>query len=417
VAISTPGPKSTQWPSWLAYGASAIFSLASAGTNLNFGWQKGTDIGSSLVWAAVSIAVSAVFALSWPALIRSIDAKQWTRAAMVGVALLVTGTYSISAALGSAMGGRTSAAIEEKDSTDKRAKLQTAYDTAKAELDTLATTKPTAEIQTQIESTRAELSKLAPARSVAELEALQRSATQRGCPTGSALRGPTRTSCPRYDVELARAWERQRLTNKIAELTKDTARAEQRRSEQREKAKASMDKATEQLASMHTPKVANSDAVALATYMQGLGIDIDAERVNKLLVLLAVLVVECGGGLSLAVGMALGEKAPSDQTVPTGTCHEGTVQSTEKPVVPGELAPTTTLQSPSRSARDRLLQMVGDAKGGLRATHQALGKALGISATRAGQLLKQLAADGAIRVRTSKTGSVITLAPKLVGAC
>ena len=33
----------------------------------------------------------------------------------------------------------------------------------------------------------------------------------------------------------------------------------------------------------------------LATYLQGLGIGINADRVNKLLVLLAVLVIECGG--------------------------------------------------------------------------------------------------------------------------
>ena len=52
-----------------------------------------------------------------------------------------------------------------------------------------------------------------------------------------------------------------------------------------------------------------------------------------------------------------------------------------------------------------------------RLERRALGEALGISATRAGQLLKGLAADGAIRVRAGKTGSVITLVPKLVGAC
>ena len=61
--------------------------------------------------------------------------------------------------------------------------------------------------------------------------------------------------------------------------------------------------------------------------------------------------------------------------------------------------------------------MVRDAQGVLRTGHRALGEALGISATRAGQLLRDLAADGAIRVRAGKTGSVITLVPKLVGAC
>src|SRR5947209_149708 len=83
------------------------------------------------------------------------------------------------------------------------------------------------------------------------------------------------------------------------------ARADQRRVEQREKAKAAMDKAAAELAMTGPAKIANSDAVALATYLQGLGIGMDADRVNKLLVLLAVLVIECGGGLSLAVGLSL----------------------------------------------------------------------------------------------------------------
>ena len=69
------------------------------------------------------------------------------------------------------------------------------------------------------------------------------------------------------------------------------------------------------------------------------------------------------------------------------------------------------MRSPSKSSRDRLLEMVRDAKGALRTGHRALGEALGISATRAGQLLRDLVADGAIRVRVGKTVSVITLVP------
>jgi len=51
--------------------------------------------------------------------------------------------------------------------------------------------------------------------------------------------------------------------------------------------------------------VANSDAVALAGYLSGLGVETTADRVNKLLVLLAVLVIECGGGLT--------KKSPADE--------------------------------------------------------------------------------------------------------
>jgi F0F1-type ATP synthase membrane subunit b/b' len=85
------------------------------------------------------VAVSIVFALSWPAVLISGDRKQWSRAAMAFVALLLTGTYSVSAALGSAMGGRASAAIEEQDTKARKAKAQAKWDAAKGELDQLNT--------------------------------------------------------------------------------------------------------------------------------------------------------------------------------------------------------------------------------------------------------------------------------------
>src|SRR5436190_23152055 len=98
-ATSMRGPT---WPARLSYMAAGLFTLASAGTNLIYGWSKGADTASSLVWAAVSLAVSAVFALSWPAILVSADQRRWSRAGMAFVALLLTGTYSVSAALGSA---------------------------------------------------------------------------------------------------------------------------------------------------------------------------------------------------------------------------------------------------------------------------------------------------------------------------
>lgn len=48
---------SGHWPSGLAYTAALIFTLASAGTNLVYGWQKGSDVPSSVIWATVSAAV------------------------------------------------------------------------------------------------------------------------------------------------------------------------------------------------------------------------------------------------------------------------------------------------------------------------------------------------------------------------
>jgi hypothetical protein len=256
-ATSTRGPT---WPARLSYIAAGLFTFASAGTNLIYGWSKGTDTASSLVWAAVSLAASAVFALSWPAVLISIDRRQWSRAAMAFVALLLTGTYSVSAALGSAMGGRANAAIEQQDKSDHRAKVQAAYDTA-----------------------RTELTSIKPARPVAELEALLATARPQCRIVVTLNRRDTVCSPPPSLVaELGRAKRRAELEIKI-------------------------ERAAGELVTTGPAKLANSDAVALATYLQGLGLNIDADRVNKLLVLLAVLVIECGGGLALAVGIALGD--------------------------------------------------------------------------------------------------------------
>src|SRR5262249_42137543 len=150
MTVHTPG--GSPWPARCAYAAAGLFSAASGVTNLLYGIAKGTDFGTSLVWGAVSVAVSIVFALSWPATIVCVDRQQWSRATMAFIALTLTGTFSVTAALGSAMGGRTSAAIEEQDAKDRKAKAQAKWDAAKAELDQLNAAKPGAELQSLIDA-------------------------------------------------------------------------------------------------------------------------------------------------------------------------------------------------------------------------------------------------------------------------
>jgi biotin operon repressor len=257
--MSIPIATASPWPARAAYFSAAIFSAASGITNLNYGWSKGSDPASSLVWAGVAGAVALVFALSWPATIKSLDAKRWSAAVIAIVALLLSGSYSITAALGSAAGGRTNAATAEAATTDARTKTQAAYDRAETEL-----------------------GKLAAARPVAEVEALLMGAQWWKPPKGcTADKVAQRVTCPAMEAELAR-------------------------SRQRDKLKAEMDHATGELAKMLPAKVANSDAKALARYLSAAGLDIAPDRLNDLLVLLAVLTIEAGGGLSLALGMALG---------------------------------------------------------------------------------------------------------------
>ena len=239
--------QSLNTPQALAFLAAILFTLSSGTLNVLYGLTKGSDALTSTVWCALAVATSIIFALSWPALIRSLETRRWSAAMMALVALLLAGAYSVSAALGSAAGGRANATIAETATTDARQKLQATYDLAKAELASLKPTKP-----------------------VAELEALKASWHQR-----MGKREPWF-----YDADLARAKRRAELEQKIERATAD-------------------------LAKITPARQANSDAKALARYLSAVGIDASPERLNDLLVVLAILLIEAGGGLSLAVGLSL----------------------------------------------------------------------------------------------------------------
>ena len=174
------------------------------------------------------------------------------------VALLLAGSYSVTAALGSAAGGRANAAATETATTDARTKAQAAYDAAKAEM-----------------------AKLPNARPVGELEALLASA---------------KPQC-RIVVTLNR---RDTVCGPPAALVAELGRAKRRA-----ELEAKIDGASAELASIQPARVANSDAKALARYLGALGLEVGTGRLNDLLVLLAVVMIEGGGGLSLAIGMAL----------------------------------------------------------------------------------------------------------------
>lgn len=144
--MSTITTTPSAWPARCAYISAAIFTAASGITNLTYGWQKGDLLATSVVWSGVAGAVAIVFALSWPALIRSLDQKRWGSALIAVMALILSGAYSVTAALGFAAGGRASAAATELAATDARTKAQAAYDSAKSELDTLSSSQPAFQI-------------------------------------------------------------------------------------------------------------------------------------------------------------------------------------------------------------------------------------------------------------------------------
>ncbi|KAB2919960.1 MAG: winged helix-turn-helix domain-containing protein [Hyphomicrobiaceae bacterium] len=364
--VPTGTPSS--WQERTCYAAAALFSLASGGTNFIYGWTKGTDTASSLVWASVSVGVSIIFALSWPAFIVSLDRRQWARALMVLVALVVTGIYSVSAALGSAMGGRANAAATETATTGARQKSQAAYDAAQAELGTLK-----------------------PSRSVAELEALVEAAKPQ-CRI-LVLTGSRTTVC-----------------TKPAALTAELGRAKRRA-----ELEARMATASAELAKTGPARIANSDAVALAAYLQGLGIDATADRINKLLVLLAVLVIECGGGLALAVGMALGQGQTGrrEETQGTQQVTQGTMGVPSGVTLVQQLPlPQAFPGAPQRfteTVEAALVRMLRERGGQIVAGQRTLGRTLGVSATHINRVLAKLSEAGVISLDATRRGSVVRL--------
>ena len=167
---------------------------------------------------------------------------------------------------------------KKRPTTGNRQRAQASYDAAKAELATLKPARPAAELQAIID---------------------------RNPEVGGRcafVNGSMRTVCPPHPLapELARSKRRVEL-------------------------EATAASASVQLASAPVSKVANADAKTLARYLQALGADIGAERLNDLLVLLTVALVEMGGGLSLALGLAFSgasasrpQRAASEASADTG---------------------------------------------------------------------------------------------------
>jgi hypothetical protein len=371
--MSTSIATASPWPARAAYFSAAIFTGASGSINVTYGWQKGGDLAGSLIWAAVAAAVAIVFALSWPALIRSLEARRWSAALVALVALVLAGSYSVTAALGSAAGGRANAATTETATADASKKAQEAYDAAKAELATLK-----------------------PARPVAELEAII--ARNPGAGGRCAfVNGSMRTVCPPHPLapELARAKRRAELEAKI----------------EREAVK---------LASTGPAKQANSDARTLARYLQALGLNTTAEHLNDLLVLLAVLMIEAGGGLSLALGMALGgspaarERPLSDKPDSPGRPAEVAAPGV-RPVCPAPPVivrePPTVTVRPSDDAPDGAVVGWLRVQGGRVVGVRRLADAIGRPRTTVSDQLRRLASQGRVSLTPGRRGLVIELAP------
>jgi hypothetical protein len=318
------------------------------------------------------------------------------------------------------MGGRTNAALEAKDAGDRKSRVQAAYDAAKAELDRLASSRPAPELQALLSAARQELASLQPSRSLAELDALlaaaRRDPRRYDC---AAVNGSLAIACPKLASERARAARRQALEAQIGSLTGEVAGAEKRLQETREAAREALQRASAELARSAPAKLANADAVALATFAQAVGLSLDVERVNRLLTLLAVLVIEMGGGLALAVGMALSEAGRGGQRANDSV---QTPKTAHEPPVNASVDAVDACAQLSRQARpgvqtaglERDIAFWLRAKGGrARTSMRRLASELGRSHAGVHIEVGRLVAAGVLTALPSARGTVLTLAGRL----
>jgi hypothetical protein len=209
-------------------------------------------------------------------------------------------------------------------------------------------------------------------------------------------------------------------------LAPEHGRAERR--EKLELALAALNQGEQSVSAAPIEVKADPAAEALATYLGLFGITVLPATLTEIMILVPVLALEIGsalavvlmraaamGGASLPLGMELawgtrGTEGSLPATLPATPAINalpavaGNVRSIEVGAQAGRLPSTA-----ANGARERLLVMLQGGQGVVRGCQAEIGRAVGVSRARVRQLLGDLAAAGMIRVRTSPTGTVISL--------
>ena len=194
--------------------------------------------------------------------------------------------------------------------------------------------------------------------------------------------------------------------------------AELGRAKRRAELEGKVERAADALAKAQPVRVANSDAKALTRYLGALGFEVSPDRLNDLLVLLSVVMIEVGGSLALAIGMAF-NAAPAEHAVPKPdkpTEQRPDAVNTATPAIERVPAPvdrsgvqTRSEPAPGVQAHD-LLALVTAAGGSLRTTTRRLGVQVGRPAATVHGELRRLAGAGLIALNADSRGTQITLA-------
>lgn len=377
-ATQDGGASTTSLHKALAYVAGGVFTLASAATNLTYAIAKADALAPQIIWGAVAVAASLALALAPSAFVASLGARRFGAAILSALAALIFGVYSITAALGSATGGRLVADAEASDTANKRRD---------------ATFK--------LEAVTRELGKLPTARTIAELDAVI-----------------DREMASRRDLNDCVGWLPATAARAVC-VSVSELKAERGRAERRAVLEAEATEARDALAALPARKtVANADAMALQGFAAAMGVTATVDTINRWLVILAVLVIEFGGGLAFAIGASAGRITAAVQPLPPQPVHAPTV---DLPAITGDqhalterekITPDQQVASDfatDHSPRDRLIAALHGNQGVITTSQREIGRLVGLSQSRVNGLLRDLATAGVIRVRAGSTGTTIRL--------
>ena len=378
-----------------ALAAGSALALASITTNVLYAIGRAPDLPQAILWSTVAACASIGLALSPAALVSAVKLRRSVPAIAAVAGFVVFGAYALSGALGNAAGLRMTRTADAADMTSLRARAQRAYDDAAGKLKIMPATRTVPEISAEI--TRFEASRR-------DLD-----------PTG---KGVCVGWLPSIDAR--------RTCVQISE-----ARAELGRSEERDRLTASLQAATATLDRLAGSKaIGNSDSAALSAVLKRLGIVVEPVAVDEWLAILAVVLLELGGGIVLAFADVLGRPAPkvtsrgvdttptAPQTVPVAeaktpttrpatTAAAATTKLTDNIIVlpttkrPGSDNPATT------SSLAVWIQALPIGKG-TKIAQRALARQLGVTQQAVQKGLKRLSDAGVVEVVGGAHGTVVT---------
>jgi hypothetical protein len=369
---------------WCARAAGLILAAACIATNSTYALARGGDVASMCIGVAVAAATGIVATLAAPAFSAAVSRREVARASQIGIAWLLAVSFSVVAALGSMGGSRLDATSTATHHAEQHARAVTTLRTAEQSLVGIPA-----------------------GRSAAELAPLIRAAKARtSCdkPTGGAI--ARCQDIANLEAEAARSTRRDTLTAEIA------------------KARAALDY-------IRPAKATNADAIVLAQYTAAVGVTIDPARLALLITLLAVVLLEAGGGLAFAVADALAVSQPvaptekrasstastaptSDRTQPPAAIPEPEPAEPAKPQQPPasgqtpDADRTPSIQPDAKPVSD-LIDLLRARNGVLCASQASIAKTLGASKSRTGEILHALADAGRITLTTTPKGSVVQL--------